>query len=148
MFGLGDVATQSVSDVATGSGLLPICASTADASYIGCIVVPCQTKGTLCQSTTPLTNLWAGQEVIQTQQAVDAYKANTQAAAAAGGVAFSSADNGSAPMAGGSGDTATAATDGGTATGTETQVQTQDSTGIIVAGGLGLLALLEIMGVL
>ncbi len=146
MFGLGDLAAQSVSDVATGSGPLPICASTADASYIGCVVVPCQTKGTLCQSTTPLTNLWAGQEVIQTQQAVDAYKANTQAAAAAGGVAFSSADNGSAPMAGGAGGAGSSGSTTETTAATETAATQVTPETVAVLGGIGLIVLLAMAG--
>ena len=80
---------------AVDTGTLQPCASTADAAWTGCVVVPCVTAGTLCQSNTPYTDVLAGQPVDMAGSKVqEAFSQNTQAAADAGHPVISTADPG------------------------------------------------------
>lgn len=96
---------------AVDTGTLQPCASTADAAWTGCVVVPCVTAGTLCQSNTPYTDVWAGQPVDMGgsgSKVQEAFTQNTQAAADAGHPVISTADPGTPNQSGGVGlDTAT-----------------------------------------
>jgi len=91
---------------AVDTGTLQPCASTADAAWTGCVVVPCVTAGTLCQSNTPYTNVWAGQPVDMGgsgSKVQEAFSQNTQAAADAGHPVISTADPGTPNQSGGVG---------------------------------------------
>lgn len=83
--------------VSLGDAGLPPCQDTSQASSIYCVVVPGVTKGTLTTADQGISNVVFGQVVSINQQAMDAYTANTQAAAASGGAVIASADPGAVP---------------------------------------------------
>ncbi len=85
--------------VGIGDYGLPACESTAQASWTGCVVVPGVTKGTLTMADQGISNVVFGQVVDLTPQAIDAFHANTQAAADAGHAVIATADPGAVPGA-------------------------------------------------
>ncbi len=73
---------------------VPPCANVSQASSTSCVVVPCVTQGTLCQSDTPQVSVWAGQVVNLQPQDTQAFQQNLQAAAgSSSGAVVSAAPN-------------------------------------------------------
>ena len=76
---------------------LPPCQDISQASWVGCVVVPGVTKGTLTYANQPISVNTFGQEVAYTPQSISAFQANTQAAATAGGPVAAASDPGAVP---------------------------------------------------